>query len=69
MLRTRLLYGFVMIAAVVVVLVVDAGTMPYYPLFWLVTTVVVWQAARETAALLAQLPMPINSWLTQVGAW
>lgn len=68
MLQARLLYGFLMIAAFLAILVADLWFAPYYPLFAILFALVTLLAAREMSSLLRVLPIPVNVRFSQWGA-
>lgn len=56
MLRTRVLTGVLIVAALVVVLYVDQGLAPRFPLWFLVSALLMGASARELSGLLSNTP-------------
>ncbi|MFO0947127.1 MAG: phosphatidate cytidylyltransferase [Planctomycetota bacterium] len=68
MLQARLLYGFLMIAAFLAILVADLWFAPYYPLFAVLFSIVTWLAAQELSHLIRVLPIPVSVRFSQWGS-
>jgi phosphatidate cytidylyltransferase len=67
MLKLRLVYGALMIAAVVGVVIYDGRWRPIYPLFWLLISVIVCVTAFELSRLLQYTPLGTKPWFSQAG--